>query len=636
MSISFSGLSSGIDTSSWVESLVALRQAKVTKLEEEKESVVSIQDVLSNIKSFFTSFRSTIEKVTDSKFGIASMDLFAQNLATSSNINVLTGTATTEAEEATYNIQVDKLASSTEAASNQNYTTTVIETATATLGTKLSDIGVKTGQIGVTSNGNQYKISITEEDTIKSLIDKLQAVGVDANYNEKTGIFSANIDASDIDDSISNTGIVDAFHLSDSVGGYGSGKLETSETDTIVTTATGSTKLRMLGVEAGTLTMEANGAEYSFQVTDKTTIQEFVDAMKSVNIDASFNNGVLSIVDAKIKDEGTTNIIKALGLETKVNQNNQSSNGLSYTEVKTAGLNDKITEFISGSSGVVNVYDKTGVQLGSVTISDSTTFEGFFDRLEDYGIKGRLEEGVISFSSSNGNYMTGKLMDKLGVGVVTTTITTTSGSGVSSGGSVNYDTVKDETTDYTTTTTTTTSTSTSGMGMTSDTTIDYSTVKLEETIVTYETVITTTTLTTLTSGGSDGKIIETTVLYTTINALSTTTVVTTIGTVTTTTTTTVTQSLGTRAFVNGITRIDVSAYQALSSVNVGNNNLSAGTYAINSAADLQKLAELTNNGKVTSANTFILGADIDLSGVENWTPIGNSYNFRLNLYRHLI
>lgn len=625
MSISFSGLSSGIDTSSWVESLVALRQAKVTKLEEEKESVVSIQDVLSNIKSFFTSFRSTLEKVTDAKFGIASMDLFAQNLATSSDINVVTGTATTEAEEATYNIKVDKLASSTEAASNQNFTTTVIETATATLGTKLSDIGVKTGQIGVTSNGNQYKISITEEDTIKSLIDKLQAVGVDANYNEKTGIFSANIDASDIDDSISNTGIVDAFHLSDSVGGYGSGKLETSETDTIVTTATGSTKLRMLGVEAGTLTMEANGAEYSFQVTDKTTIQEFVDAMKSVNIDASFNNGVLSIVDAKIKDEGTTNIIKALGLETKVNQNNQSSNGLSYTEVKTAGLNDKITEFISGSSGVVNVYDKTGVQLGSVTISDSTTFEGFFDRLEDYGIKGRLEEGVISFSSSNGNYMTGKLMDKLGVGVVTTTITTTSGSGVSSGGSVNYDTVKDETTtDYTTTTTTTTSTSTSGMGMTSDTTIDYSTVKLEETIVTYETVITTTTLTTLTSGGSDGKIIETTVLYTTFKPISTVPIVTTISTITTTSTIVVTRPL-----VNDITRIDVSEYQALSFIDLDSSStLAAGIYAINTVEDLQKLAELTNANQITSSNTFILGADIDLSGVENWTPIGNSYESR--------
>ena len=624
MSISFSGLSSGIDTSSWVESLVALRQAKVTKLEEEKESVVSIQDVLSNIKSFFTSFRSTLEKVTDAKFGIASMDLFAQNLVASSDINVVTGTATTEAEEATYNIKVDKLASSTEAASNQNFTTTVIETATATLGTKLSDIGVKTGQIGVTSNGNQYKISITEEDTIKSLIDKLQAVGVDANYNEKTGIFSANIDASDIDDSISNTGIVDAFHLSDSVGGYGSGKLETSDTDTLVTTATGSTKLRMLGVEAGTLTMEANGAEYSFQVTDKTTIQEFVDAMKSVNIDASFNNGVLSIVDAEITDEGTTNIISALGLETKVNQNTQTSGGLSYTEVKTAGLNDKITEFISGSSGVVNVYDKTGVQLGSVTISDSTTFEGFFDRLEDYGIKGRLEDGVISFSSADGNYLTGILMDKLGVGVVTTTITTTSGSGVSSGGSVSYDTVKDETTtDYTTTTTTTTSTSTSGMGMTSDTTIDYSTVRLEETIVTYETVITTTTLTTLTSGGSDGKIIETTVLYSTINALSTTTVVTTIGTMTTTTTTTVTQSFGTRPFCNEINRIDVSRYQALSSVSTPASTLAAGTYAINTAADLERLAEWTNKGYIFSGNTFIMGADIDLNGVA-FTPIGST------------
>lgn len=36
---------------------------------------------------------------------------------------------------------------------------------------------------------------------------------------------------------------------------------------------------------------------------------------------------------------------------------------------------------------------------------------------------------------------------------------------------------------------------------------------------------------------------------------------------------------------------------------------------------------MTNNGKVTSANTFILGADIDLSGVENWTPIGLTANY---------
>ena len=77
MTISFSGLASGLDTSSWVESLVALKQAKIDTLEEEKETVLLSKETLDNIKSFFTSFRSMIEKVTDAQLGVASMDLVA-------------------------------------------------------------------------------------------------------------------------------------------------------------------------------------------------------------------------------------------------------------------------------------------------------------------------------------------------------------------------------------------------------------------------------------------------------------------------------------------------------------------------------------------------------------------------------
>ena len=106
MTISFSGLASGLDTSSWVESLVALKQAKIDTLEEEKETVLLSKETLDNIKSFFTSFRSMIEKVTDAKFGVASMDLFAQNLATSSDLDILTASATTDAEEAVYNLSL--------------------------------------------------------------------------------------------------------------------------------------------------------------------------------------------------------------------------------------------------------------------------------------------------------------------------------------------------------------------------------------------------------------------------------------------------------------------------------------------------------------------------------------------------
>ena len=170
MSISFSGLASGLDTSSWVESLVALKKAKVTSLEEEKKEVQSLQETLTQIKSFFSSFRSMLEKVTDAKFGVASMDLFAQNLATSSNLEALTASATTEAEEATYNVLVDKLASETKANSNYSYMTTIIQTTTATVDSKLINLGVKAGNIGVTVNGVEHGINITENDTIYTII----------------------------------------------------------------------------------------------------------------------------------------------------------------------------------------------------------------------------------------------------------------------------------------------------------------------------------------------------------------------------------------------------------------------------------------------------------------------------------
>ena len=219
MTISFSGLASGLDTSSWVESLVALKQAKVETLEEEKENVLSLQETLSNIKSFFSSFRSMLEKVTDAKFGVASMDLFAQNLATSTNLDVLTASVTPEAEEAEYNVLVDKLATETSAMSNFSYMTTIIQTTTATNDSKLINLGVKAGNIGVNVNGIEHGITITENDTIATFIEKLKNIGVEASYNEDTGVFSMNIDDGDIND-IDGTGIVDALHLEGVNEGY--------------------------------------------------------------------------------------------------------------------------------------------------------------------------------------------------------------------------------------------------------------------------------------------------------------------------------------------------------------------------------------------------------------------------------
>ena len=56
-------------------------------------------------------------------------------------------------------------------------------------------------------------------------------------------------------------------------------------------------------------------------------------------------------------------------------------------------------------------------------------------------------------------------------------------------------------------------------------------------------------------------------------------------------------------------------------------------YAIYSKEELQKLADYVNSGNNTGGVEFVLGADIDLSSISNWTPIGDystntSYQFK--------
>ena len=78
--IEFSGLVTGLDTNSWVSALTALKNAKVEELQTEKAAVVELKDVVSGIKTFFTSFRSSLERLTDAKLGVDAMDILFKTL----------------------------------------------------------------------------------------------------------------------------------------------------------------------------------------------------------------------------------------------------------------------------------------------------------------------------------------------------------------------------------------------------------------------------------------------------------------------------------------------------------------------------------------------------------------------------
>lgn len=404
MTISFSGLASGLDTSSWVESLVKLKQAKIDTLQEEKEGIELTKDTLESIKSFFSSFRSMLEKVTDSKFGIAATDLFAQNLATSANLDVLTATATTEAEESTYNVLVDQLATNSAAKSNYSYMTTIIQTTTATADSKLINLGVKTGNIGVKVNGIERGIEITDSDTISSFIEKLQNIGVNASFNDKTGIFSMDISANDIND-IDKTGIVNAFKLSGVNEGYTSNSLKITSTDTIYSAATNDTKLSELGAKAGTLIIKANDTEYKITINENTTLGEFIKKLNDNKINANLDKtGILTIVDANITNEGTTNIKNALGLELDIYSNTQKSNDLSHktviTQTTTATSDTLLKDLgVEIKDNQTVIVKNSNNEYTTITVGTSTTLGDLLTKISNAGLYAAIDtEGRVEIS----------------------------------------------------------------------------------------------------------------------------------------------------------------------------------------------------------------------------------------------
>ena len=177
MTISFSGLGSGLDTSSWVEAYVSVKQQKVTELQSSLLQVQTKKSTLSETRTSVTSLRSAIEKLTDKKFG-GTYDLFGRNTAISSNEEVFTATASNAAIRQSYNISVEKLATMTKATSRGS-ASSIADSATL-----LSNIGITSGKLTVYVDGVKQNIDIEEGDSVGALMTDLSAIGVTTTINE--------------------------------------------------------------------------------------------------------------------------------------------------------------------------------------------------------------------------------------------------------------------------------------------------------------------------------------------------------------------------------------------------------------------------------------------------------------------
>ena len=185
MSIQFSGLGSGLDYSSWIEQLVAAKQAStITPLENKKTELENQNSALSTIKSSFSELQSALKAFTNIITGTDN-DIWGKTNVTSSADSYVTATSSSGLATGDIKISVEQLATSTVAQG------TTVAGKLISEDTKYSEIGnnqAKGGTFSFYVDNKRYEIEIDKDnDTLGDIANKINdAAGgkVNAKIND--------------------------------------------------------------------------------------------------------------------------------------------------------------------------------------------------------------------------------------------------------------------------------------------------------------------------------------------------------------------------------------------------------------------------------------------------------------------
>lgn len=372
MTISFSGLASGLDTSGWVQALVSVRQQKVTTLQTELADIKSVKSTLTDTRSSFNTLRTALEKLTDVKFG-GNFDLFGKNSAISSNEEMFTATATGDAVRQSYDISVQQLATFTKASSLNS------ASAVADDSTVLTNLGITAGTITTYVDGVKTSIEIEKDDTLGELKSQLAAAGIKLEVAE-SGVLNlsaytegANINIGSTTDSSNLVSLIGLQKQED--GTYiSSNSLFKANTATQLTAEDSGFNER---ITEGTFTI----GDATFTITDKTTLSSLISQINSseeAQASAFWDDatGKLTITSKKEGasyiniEAGTSNFTDVMGLTTT--EYDADGNVVStkmLTEAQELGKNALLT--INGTSitSTSNTVSSDISRIAGVTIN---------------------------------------------------------------------------------------------------------------------------------------------------------------------------------------------------------------------------------------------------------------------------
>ncbi len=372
MTISFSGLASGLDTSSWVDALVSVKQSKITSMQTDLQTIQSKKSSLTATRSTVSALRTAIEKLTDKKFG-GTYDLFSKNSAISSDESIFTATASSAAIKQTYNVSVQRLATMTKATSLNSASSIADDS------TRLSGLGISAGKLTVYVDGLKNVVEIEDGDTISNLKANLAAIGVNANIGEdgklslsssiagKTIHVGATTDTTNF---VSITGMgaqEDGSYLS-------SVALYKANASTVLTSEDSGFNTR---ITAGTFTI----GNAVFNIGENTRLSDIINQINNndeAQVSAYWDDttGKMTLTSTKEGssyiniEAGTSNFTDVMGFtETTRDGDNNILSQIMYIDAQTLGENAEFTINGTSMTSTSNTITSDVSRLAGVTLT---------------------------------------------------------------------------------------------------------------------------------------------------------------------------------------------------------------------------------------------------------------------------
>jgi flagellar hook-associated protein 2 len=301
MAMSLGGLASGMDTESIIQQLMAIERQPIYRYEQEKTELNTAKDAWRDVNSRISNLESKLSPLKLSA-------TFNSNKASASDKDVATATASNDAAEGIYELTVKETARSHRLGSTQKVDQEALLTDELTNLTDVSgDVVFNQGQ------DNEAVISVTNDDTLSSLADKI---------NEA----DAGVNASIVDGHLvlesTETGEENSINLTDNVNGLMtelgfSGDLN-DENNTAVLQTANDAVIEINGItditsSTNTFSDAVEGVSFSINQdaeVDSTSIitveQDTGKAQKAVQAFVDQYNSTMNFIDSKTNYDAET------------------------------------------------------------------------------------------------------------------------------------------------------------------------------------------------------------------------------------------------------------------------------------------------------------------------------------------